>query len=275
MQIDERNPGKQYGDWNRAFLQFIMSRGFVSGQEVFRGAKEIYERFKSSPKFPSVRMDTGDTQDMADFIEWLTKMANANLEKENIPLRLKKTFEEVKLESEAQHAQYYCLVPESQDEAISKLQRNFGEPELEWLKLVAEHLIEEEEDSLATPNTLTNLCRNGGNNAGKKKLTVTEADRSMNVFIEEGYLQKVGSGKRQKIGLGPRFLAEMEGWLADEERPEGVWKCGKCDRVGMVGLNCNKRDCHTKFHSYHHGLQKCSRCKTPLTGTGEAVKRSK
>ena len=31
--------------------------------------------------------------------------------------------------------------------------------------------------------------RNGGNNAGKKKLTVTEADRSMNVFIEEGYLQ--------------------------------------------------------------------------------------
>ena len=131
----------------------------MSGQEVFRGAKEIYERFKSSPKFPSVRVDTGDSQDMADFIEWLTKMANANLEKENIPLRLKKTFEEVKLESEPVHMQYYCLVPESQDETISKLQRNFGEPELEWLKLVAEHLIEEEEDSLATPNTLTNLCR--------------------------------------------------------------------------------------------------------------------
>merc|ERR1719320_2066866 len=81
-----------------------------------------------------------------------------------------------------------------------------------------------QEDSLATPNTLTNLCRNGGNNAGKKKLTVTEADRSMNVFIEEGYLQKVGTGKRQRIGLGARFLAEMEGWLADDERPEGVWK---------------------------------------------------
>ena len=84
--------------------------------------------------------------------------------------------------------------------------------------------------------------------------------------------------------------------MADEERPEGVWKyvsfqdgskmlwvesknilenlevcffskmnqsvlkfeskqilffrCGKCDRVGMVGLNCNKRDCNTKFHRY-------------------------
>ena len=190
---------------------------------MFRGAKEIYERYKSSPKFPSVRVDTGDDQDMADFIEWLTKMANANLEKENIPLRLKKTFEEVKLESEAVHMQYYCLVPESQDEAISKLQRNFGEPELEWLKLVAEHLIEEEEDSLASPNTLTNLCRwifslkqqikvllfrNGGNNAGKKKLSVTEADRSMNIFIEEGYLQVtdivcVGRGKKTTTDTPP------------------------------------------------------------------------
>ena len=120
------------------------------------------------------------------------------------------------MESEAVYMQYYCLVPESQDEAISKLQRNFGEPELEWLKLVAEHLIEEEEDSLASPNTLTNLCRwifslkqqikvllfrNGGNNNGKKKLSVTEADRSMNIFIEEGYLQVtdivcVGRGKK-------------------------------------------------------------------------------
>ena len=27
-------------------------------------------------------------------------------------------------------------------------------------------------------------------------------------------------------------------------------RCGKCDRVGMVGLNCNKRDCKTKFHRY-------------------------
>ena len=142
-----------------AVYNVLKTRGYVSGQEVFRGAKEIYERFKSSPKFPSVRLDTGDSQDVADFIDWLTKMANANLEKANIPLRLKKTFEEVKLESGNTHMQYYCLVPESQDEAISKLQRNFGEPELEWLKMVAEHLIEEEEDSLATPNTLTNLCR--------------------------------------------------------------------------------------------------------------------
>ena len=28
------------------------------------------------------------------------------------------------------------------------------------------------------------------------------------------------------------------------------FRCGKCDRVGMVGLNCNKRDCNTKFHRY-------------------------
>ena len=41
--------------------------------------------------------------------------------------------------------------------------------------------------------------RNGGNNAGKKKLTVTEADRSMNVFIEEGYLQVFHCNIAQKM----------------------------------------------------------------------------
>ena len=68
--------------------------------------------------------------------------------------------------------------------------------------------------------------------------------------------------------------------MSDEERPEGVWKyvlfqdgskmllveqkknlgcvrCGKCDRVGMVGLNCNKRDCKTKFHRYIRFMRLC------------------
>ena len=74
-------------------------------------------------------------QDMADLIQWFYEMANSNLEKENIPLRLRKTFEEAKSNSD-KHTQYYVIVPENQDEAISKMQKVFGEPELEWLRLV-------------------------------------------------------------------------------------------------------------------------------------------
>jgi len=276
MQVDEHNPAKNYGAWNQSFLQMIMSRGFMTGQDVFKGVKEIYERFKSNPKFPSMKMDTSNNEDMADLIEWFLNMANQNLEKDHIPLRIKITYEESKSNADARtYQQYYVLVPESQDEGISKMQKNFGEPELEWLRLVADYLIESE-DRLSSPNELTNLCRNGGNNAAKKKLTVSEADRAMNIFVEEGYLQKVGSGKRTKLGLGPRFMAEMETWLEEEERPEGVWKCGKggCDKVGMVGTQCTKRDCKTYFHLYH-GIPKCSRCKTPLAGLGEPIKRSR
>jgi len=276
MQVDDRNPGKQYGAWNQAFLQMIMSRGSMTGQDVFKGVKEIYERFKSNPKFPSIKMDTSNNQDMAELIEWFLKMANTNLEKEHVPLRVKITYEETKSNPDNRtHQQYYVLVPENQDDVVSKLQKTFGEPELEWLRMVAEYLIESDE-KLANPNELTNLCRNGGNNATKKKLAVSEADRAMNIFVDEGYLQKVGSGKRTKMGLGPRFMVEMEGWLEDDDRPEGVWKCGygRCEKVGMVGTQCTKRECKANFHLYH-GIPKCSRCKTALAGQGEAVKRSR
>ena len=78
---------------------------------------------------------------------------------------------------------------------------------------------------------------------------MTEADRAMNTFVEEGYLQvlllllpdllllpqRVGGGKKTRIGLGPRFLAELESWLGEEDRPEGVWKCAKCSKVGCRG----------------------------------------
>jgi len=248
----------------------------MNGQDVFKGVKDIFDRFKSNPKFPSNKIDASNNEDMADLIEWFFTMANANLEKENIPLRIKKTFEETKSNVDnARHIQYYVLVPENQDDAISKLQKNYGEPDLEFLKMAAEFLIESE-DGLATPNELTNLSRSGGNNATKKKLTLTEADRTMTMFIEEGYLQKVGVGKRTRVGLGPRFMAEMEAWLEDEERPEGVFKCGngKCEKVGLVGVQCTKRECKANFHLYH-GMTKCSRCKTPLAGQGEAVKRSR
>ena len=62
MQVDSRNPSKQYGAWNQAFLQMVMSRGCLTGQDVFRGVKEIYERFKSNPKFPSIKVDTSNVQ---------------------------------------------------------------------------------------------------------------------------------------------------------------------------------------------------------------------
>ena len=54
-----------------------------------------------------------------------------------------RTQEEVKTNPDNRgYTQYYVLAPTFENEPIAKLQRNFAEPELEWLKLVAEHLVD-------------------------------------------------------------------------------------------------------------------------------------
>ena len=54
-----------------------------------------------------------------------------------------RTQEEVKTNPDNRgYTQYYVLAPTFENEPIAKLQRNFAEPELEWLKLVVEHLVD-------------------------------------------------------------------------------------------------------------------------------------
>ena len=124
----------------------------------------------------------------------------------------------------------------SQDnEQLAKLQKHYGEPELEWLKLVATHLVESEE-KVEKQTNLINLCLNGGNNSSQRKMTVEEAGASLELFTAAGYLMKVKQGRNQfvKYGLGPRFMVEMEDWLR-QTFEEDVWECGKCKKVGMIG----------------------------------------
>ena len=122
------------------------------------------------------------------------------------------------------------------NEQLAKLQKHYGEPELEWLKLVAAHLVEGEE-KVEKQTNLINLCLNGGNNSSKRKMTVLEAGSALEMFTEAGYLMKVKQGARNqsvKYGLGPRFMVEMEQWLRQTFEEE-VWECGKCKKVGMIG----------------------------------------
>ena len=262
-----------FQDWNRAFVQMIMAKGFMTGQDVYRGVKEICNAYQAHKNFPKI--DTNSTEVMAEMIDIF--MEKANLALEPIQLQISKTQEEIKAVSDNPgYTQFYVMAPTFENEAIAKLQRNYGEPELEWLKLVAGHLVDSE-DKLETQNNLINLCRNGGNNTQKKKLNVTEADKAMTMFIEDGYLMKVRATKKgYKMAIGPRFMVEMEGWLKDTYGDD-IWQCGSCDRVGMVGTQCTKKGCETKFHLYcvDRGNKdpKCTRCKTVLKIEGVANKR--
>ena len=72
-----KKPEKLY-DWNRAFVQMLMSMGLMTGPEMFRGVKLICETFSDCNGFPE--MDTKNKADVADMIEELLKAAKRALE---------------------------------------------------------------------------------------------------------------------------------------------------------------------------------------------------
>lgn len=256
----------------------IMSKGVMTGPDVFKGVRKICETYKDARDFPSA-LDVNSPENIAEMIELFMEETNAALKK--IDLQISKTHEEIKTNPGIKgYTQYYILAPLVENEQVAKIQKNYTEPELEWLKLVAEFLVDRE-DKLATQTQLTNLCMNGGNNSTKKKLGVTEADKALGKFHEDGYLMRTRiEGKRgqnsAKYGLGARFLVEMESWM-EKTFQEDVWYCFKCRKIGMIGTVCPKKACGAQFHLYcvdtGNKDPKCSKCKTPLKIEGVASKR--
>jgi len=271
------NKDKFY-DWNRAFIQMIMSRGCMSGPDVFIGVKNILEVYKGHRACPFSAIDVNSKADVAEMLQMFLEEANDALDV--LQFKIETVQEEVKSEPEQEtYSQYYVLMPTIEVESVAKLQRNYGEPELEWLKLAVTHLVEVAPDHTATTNELTNLCREGGNNTQKRKLNVTDADNALHQFTEDFYLSKVRQGRKGfKYGVGPRFLAEMDVWMKDTFG-DGIWTCAVCDKTGVIGVQCPKRECETWHHRYcvdrpGKPLKACARCKTPLKLEGVASKRS-
>jgi len=265
-----RKPEK-FHDWNKAFVQMVMSKGMMTGQEMFKGVKSICNNFCDYRDFP--KMDTKNKEEIADMIQNMFEAANRALEP--LQLHISKIQEEEK--SGQAYTQYYVFAPNFENEQLAKLQKHFGEPELEWLKLVATYLVESE-DKLGAQTNLINLCMKGGNNSTKKKLNVTDADKALEVFTEAGYLMTVRKDKRRFMyGLGPRFLVEMERWMKNTFEDE-IWECGICGKIGMIGVECPRRDCDYMFHKYcvDTGRKdpKCNKCKTAIKIGGVATKRS-
>ena len=129
---------EKYYDWYRAFLQMIMSRGLMTGQDVYKGVKSICETYQNSRDFPS-SLNINDPQEIAEMIDLFMEETNRALEK--IQLQISKTQEEVKTDGKG-YTQYYVLAPTFENVQLARLQKNYTEPELEWLRLVAEHLVD-------------------------------------------------------------------------------------------------------------------------------------
>jgi len=270
--MSNKDKNMRMQDWHKLFVQSIMSHGFMTGQDVYALVKKICEEYNGTPGFPSVRFDQDQsevTQDIAALIDNFLKTANNSLEK--IQFQIKKGHEETK--TGATYMQFYAFVPLEENEQIAKLQKNLTEPELEFLKLITYHLIDERPDG-DTENNLINLCMQGGLNAAKKKLTSIEAAKSLRSFLEQGYLAKIGVRKGKtggRVGVGVRLLLELEGWL---ERNTEVAKCSNCTKPVVITVSCNAKSCDGVFHK--RCVETKSRCtvyKQTLKLDGVAAKR--
>lgn len=270
-------------DWHRQLVQAVMSRGCMSGEDVYELAKAMQssETFRNKREFTRVDMNREDVMaikaDMAEFIEDLVETANRNLEP--LHMQIKKGADEFKTpKGDVEiYKQYYVLVPTEENEAIAKLQKHYTEPELEWLKLVCEYLIDETDDRLEADTKLINLCLKGGQNSTKKKLSTVEAQKVLIMFLNDGYLVRTGAikrgGKGGRVGLGTRLLLELDSWLLNTTNIE---RCSACRRVVAMVVRCSDSECEGAYHAgcLANKANKCTECRKPIKVTSSAVKRN-
>ena len=151
----------------------------MSGQDVFQGVKKICQQYKDHRSFPS-RLEIEDKADLAEMLDNMLMKANKALEPIN--MEIVKIQEEVKINNDS-YNQFYVLNITDPNESIAKLQKHYGEPEMEWLKLAAIHLADETggERLEHSGNKLVNLCMHGGNNKASYHSTSTAVNdvRSM------------------------------------------------------------------------------------------------
>jgi len=272
-----REKGERFQAWNQCFVQMMMSRGFLTGQDMFRSVKSICEQYKGHQRFPKV--DTEEKSEIADMIDDFIRLANEKLEP--LQMHIVKGMDEVKgLKSDfPNYQQVYVMAPMYENESLAKLQKQYTEPELEWLRLVADYIIVDTDDKMAKEIDCINLCLKGGDNSAKKKLQQNEAEKTLAMFLEEGYLCRVPRGEGRKkayrISLGTRFLLELESWL---DKTYDMDKCEQCQKTVLIYVQCTKPNCNARYHRPCVDKQnrdpKCKNCKTPLKIEGVATKRN-
>lgn len=277
--------GQRFEPWHQCFVQTIMSRGYLSGQDMFKSVKSICEKYQEHQRFPPT--DPNNKEDVANMTADFMDLANTRLEP--IQMNIVKRFDEVKgvpyksnysgqEPTNDRYNQVYILATMYPNDDLAKLQKQYSEPELEWLKLVADLLIGEP-DHMARENECVNCYIKGGQNASRKKLSASEAIKVMERWIHDGYICRipygVGRKTQTRIIIGTRFLLEMEPWILDRYKDE-VNKCATCKKVAIIHVKCVK--CDSTYHlpcvDKPDREPKCKKCKAPLKLEGVASKRS-
>ena len=207
------NPMKQYGDAHRMFVQAMMSRGIVNGQD-------ISNLFKLCCKKTKIKISNYN-QDKKDFLLTI----NQQLDKLN--LKLKNISDEIDPDKKS----YLALVNQtdrSNDESqlTVKAMVTFAPFEIEYLKVLIDGIMRNPAKQIGLTTAL-NISRQ----VNAKKMDVVGAEMVLQKLVKHKWF----IDNQDKLRFHPRFIAEMEPWLTSVYGDQ-VANCKACRKIVIKSL---------------------------------------
>jgi len=239
----------EYEDEHRIFLQGLMCKGVLNSKEV----NALHEKALTicNLEIPDKKVDRQNL--LAKNIHTI------NDQLDHIGLMVKKGVDEDTGDSYFMLINMKPRVVGGSRELGCGIQVRWSSQELEYLRLLATHILQSDSKTITSTEAL-HLTYKVGQNGGKK-LNMDDAEGTINRLMNAKWIKDIGEGE---FALDVRFLGEMENWMV--EVVGGVAKCQTCRKVVVRGEYCECEE-GIAWHKYCLNKQakagavtKCKKC---------------
>ncbi|KAH0564928.1 hypothetical protein GP486_001683 [Trichoglossum hirsutum] len=288
---DDENQYAQYNDSNRAFLQAIMARGALT----LKDARPILAAIFTAHEGTETAENDVTEADLLSYV------AAANDAISSFDLEIRSML------SQVDRTRIWALVNTTSD-PMTQLATTHSADEISYLKRLLDAMFEVRNTPRREVMAITemdavrlhknpsesqvNNTQGGGATQGSagKGLTMTDAERTIKGFVEEGWFEK---SPNSFYTLSPRALMELKHYLIntyngtgddeddDGERVERIKNCYACKELITVGRRCPTRECAVRVHdmcteNLFRALRerKCPTCKVDWVGENYVGERA-
>ena len=253
-------PASNYGDEHRIFLQGLMCRGILDAKEVNRLLEVALENCK-------IDIPDQKTEKQKLLLQIITEI-NENLG--DLDLMIKKGVDE------DDGTNYFMLINVSQrgggqgGDALATVQSQFSAVELEYLRLLASRILQNQQKSIKSTPALHLIREVPGNE--NMRYSMAQGEQMIQMCVDNKWLKIVDTGR---VALGVRFIGELEGWIM-HTLGEDVDKCKVCRKIVLRGVGCScgmeyHRNCANRMAKATGGTMKCLGCDSSVNIEAETV----
>ncbi|KAI3390427.1 hypothetical protein diail_9719 [Diaporthe ilicicola] len=279
-----------WGHNQRAFLQALMGRGFITLSE----GKSIIAAIQSAED-DSARRVAPDSIDDNAFRQYISKAREAVA---SLDYDIRNTYHQVNRQ------QVWALINVHSDPS-TQLATSRTPDEISFIKRVLDAMFEtyntpRQEVMAITAAQARKVARpeapaQDGDADGEepaqrtanRALKHSEIERLLPSLVAEGWFEESHEGF---YGLSPRSLMELKTWLVgaynDPDIGPNHWQrikfCEACKEIVTIGQRCPQRDCNARIHDIcseaywrtRRGGRACPRCETAWTGQNYVGERA-